>query len=97
VILLSRSDESSPVNLGNPTEYRVDALARLIVELTGGSSEISSYGPLPEDDPKRRCPDTTRARDALGWEPKVSAREGLAKTIEWFSRTNGGPLLGGSQ
>jgi dTDP-glucose 4,6-dehydratase len=88
VILLSRSDETRPVNLGNPAEYRVDELAALVVELTGGRSEISN-GPLPEDDPKRRCPDISRARDSLGWEPKVGAREGLAKTIEWFSSTDG--------
>jgi dTDP-glucose 4,6-dehydratase len=88
VILLSRSDEARPVNLGNPAEYRVDELAALVVELTGGRSEISN-GPLPEDDPKRRCPDISRARDSLGWEPKVGAREGLAKTIEWFSSTDG--------
>jgi dTDP-glucose 4,6-dehydratase len=88
VILLSRSDEARPVNLGNPAEYRVDELAALVVELTGGRSEISN-GPLPEDDPKRRCPDISRARDSLGWEPKVGAREGLAKTIEWFSGTDG--------
>lgn len=85
VIRLMHSHETRPVNIGNPVEYSIGDLADLILELTGGRSEIS-HGPLPQDDPKRRCPDISRAREVLGWEPRVPAREGLRRTIEWFAR-----------
>jgi nucleoside-diphosphate-sugar epimerase len=83
VIRLMKSEETRPVNIGNPVEYSVREVAEMIIELSGSQSEIS-HQPLPEDDPKQRCPDITRAREALGWEPRVGAREGLRKTIEWF-------------
>jgi dTDP-glucose 4,6-dehydratase len=79
-----KSGETRPVNIGNPLEYSVREVAEMIVELSGSGSEIS-HQPLPEDDPKRRCPDITRAREVLGWEPQTGAREGLAKTLEWFA------------
>jgi dTDP-glucose 4,6-dehydratase len=79
---LMRSSEWRPVNLGNPQELTVREIAALIIELSGSGSGIV-FEPLPEDDPKRRCPDITRAREALGWEPRVSAREGLRKTLSW--------------
>jgi dTDP-glucose 4,6-dehydratase len=79
---LMRSSEWRPVNLGNPQELTVREIAALIIELSGSGSGIV-FEPLPEDDPKRRCPDITRAREALGWEPRVSAREGLQKTLSW--------------
>ena len=60
-------------------------LARLVLDLTGSSSEIV-FKPLPTDDPTRRCPDITLARSALGWEPRVELREGLARTMEWFEQ-----------
>ncbi len=72
-----------PVNLGNPEEFTIYELAQLVLELTGSRSPIV-FKPRPADDPARRCPDITLARKKLGWEPKVSLREGLAKTIEWF-------------
>jgi dTDP-glucose 4,6-dehydratase len=56
----------------------------MVIELSGGSSELV-YEPLPEDDPKQRRPDITRAREVLGWEPRVGAREGLQKTLDWFA------------
>jgi dTDP-glucose 4,6-dehydratase len=84
VIRLMKSGETRPVNIGNPLEYSVREVAEMIVELAGSGSEIS-HQPLPEDDPKRRCPDITRAREVLGWEPQTGAREGLAKTLEWFA------------
>jgi dTDP-glucose 4,6-dehydratase len=77
------SDIAGPVNIGNPDECRVGELADLVLELTGSSSEIR-YLPLPEDDPKIRQPDNTRARELLDWEPQVPLREGLARTIEYF-------------
>src|SRR5918995_79786 len=84
VIRLMRSEETRPVNIGNPVEYSVREVAEMIVELSGSHSEIS-YQPLPEDDPRQRCPDITRAREVLGWEPQTGAREGLAKTLSWFA------------
>jgi dTDP-glucose 4,6-dehydratase len=84
IIRLMKSEEIRPVNIGNPVEYSVHEVAEMIIELSGSRSEIS-YQPLPEDDPKQRCPDISRAREVLGWEPRTSAREGLAKTLEWFA------------
>ncbi len=72
-----------PVNIGNPNEFTIAELADLVVELTGSTSEVVMH-PLPSDDPKLRRPDITRARDELGWEPRVQLREGLERTIEWF-------------
>ncbi|MCZ6478318.1 MAG: SDR family oxidoreductase [Gemmatimonadetes bacterium] len=80
---LFMSDVTEPVNIGNPDEFRVSELADLVLELTGSPSKIRHL-PLPEDDPKVRQPDITRARELLGWEPQVPLREGLAQTIEYF-------------
>ena len=83
VLRLMKTGETRPVNIGNPVEYSVREVAELIIELSGSRSGIS-HQPLPEDDPQQRCPDITRAREVLGWEPQTGAREGLAKTLEWF-------------
>ena len=80
---LMQSNESLPVNIGNPEEMTVKEMAELILKLTGSSSKII-YKDLPQDDPQVRQPDITRAREILKWEPKTPVREGLAKTIEWF-------------
>lgn len=72
------------VNIGNEQETTIIELANRVLELTGSNSEIS-YSPLPEDDPLRRRPDISRAKELLGWAPRVSLDEGLAKTIEWFN------------
>jgi dTDP-glucose 4,6-dehydratase len=77
------SDETRPVNIGNPVELSVLEFARTIRRLTGTSSEIV-FRPLPIDDPKVRQPDISRAREVLGWEPKVELEEGLMRTIEYF-------------
>jgi dTDP-glucose 4,6-dehydratase len=77
------SDETRPVNIGNPVELSVLEFARTIRRLTGTSSEIV-FRPLPIDDPKVRQPDITRAREVLGWAPKVELEEGLTRTIEYF-------------
>lgn len=81
---LMGSAEHRPVNIGNPVEYSVREVAELVVELAGSRGGIVSE-PLPQGDPKQRCPDITRAREVLGWEPRVGAREGLQKTIAWFA------------
>ena len=84
VVRLMTSEETRPVNIGNPAEYSVRGVAEMVIELSGGASELA-FWPLPEDDPKRRCPDITRARESLGWEPHIPAREGLRRTLEWFA------------
>ena len=84
VIRLMRSDETRPVNIGNPVEYPVREVAEMITELSGSHSGISHL-PLPEDDPRQRCPDITRARESLGWEQQIPDREGLDKTLSWFA------------
>jgi UDP-glucuronate decarboxylase len=76
-------DFVGPVNLGNPDEFTVRELAELVLELTNAGSKLIK-APLPEDDPKRRQPDITLARQRLDWRPAVPLREGLQKTIEWF-------------
>jgi dTDP-glucose 4,6-dehydratase len=83
VIRLMQSDVNDPVNIGNPHEMTIEEIARTIIRLTGSSSRIV-YRPLPEDDPKVRQPDITRARTLLGWEPKVGLEEGLIRTLEYF-------------
>ncbi|MHB8463823.1 MAG: UDP-glucuronic acid decarboxylase family protein [Acidimicrobiales bacterium] len=72
-----------PVNIGNPDEVTVAELADLVIELTGSASAVI-HEPLPQDDPVRRRPDITLARSILGWEPTISLRDGLVRTIGWF-------------
>jgi dTDP-glucose 4,6-dehydratase len=83
ILRLADSKENDPVNIGNPHEMTIEDIARTIIRMAGSSSRIV-YRPLPEDDPKVRQPDITRARTLLGWEPKVGLEEGLAKTLEYF-------------
>ena len=87
VFRLMQSQESRLVNIGNPVEYPVREIAEMVASLSGSESEIV-YRPLPEDDPRRRCPDISRAREALGWEPRTPAPEGLRKTLAWFARSS---------
>jgi dTDP-glucose 4,6-dehydratase len=83
IIRLMLSDTNDPVNIGNPAEMTIEEIARVIIEMTGSKSRIV-YKPLPEDDPKVRRPDISRARALLGWEPTVDLRTGLTSTIEYF-------------
>jgi dTDP-glucose 4,6-dehydratase len=80
---LSQSDYHEPVNIGNPTEFTILQFAQLVLKLLGSKNEIV-YRPLPQDDPKQRRPDITRAKKLLGWEPKVDLETGLRQTIEYF-------------
>ncbi len=89
---LFMAGDSNPTNIGNPDEYTVRQLAEIIVELTGTSSTIV-YEPLPQDDPKQRKPDITRARTMLGWDPTVPVREGVARTIDYFRSLLGTPHM----
>ena len=77
---------TGPVNLGNPGEFTIRELAEAVIELTGSSSRLA-FEPLPQDDPKQRCPDIELAQSQLGWQPKIALREGLQKTISYFSET----------
>jgi len=83
VKMMNTENFKGPVNLGNASEFTVLELAKTIVRLTGGPSKIL-FKPLPSDDPVRRCPDISLAREKLGWEPLVGLEEGLLKTIEYF-------------
>ena len=83
IIRLMESDVHDPVNIGNPHEMTIEQIARHIIRISGSRSRIV-YRPLPEDDPKVRKPDITRARTLLGWEPKVPLEEGLLKTLDYF-------------
>ena len=82
---LMMSSHPEPVNIGNPSERTMLEFAREIIRLTGSSSRVV-FKPLPQDDPKQRRPDITRARKWLGWEPRVSLKDGLKKTIGWFEQ-----------
>ncbi len=77
-------DFTGPVNIGNPGEFTMLELAKLVIEITGSKSELR-FLPLPADDPKQRQPDISLAKRALGWEPTVPLREGLERTIEYFA------------
>ncbi len=76
-------DVIGPINLGNPYEFTIKELAEKVIELTGSSSKLT-YKPLPGDDPKQRCPDITKAKENLNWEPEIQLEEGLKKTIAYF-------------
>ena len=79
----TRADFTGPVNVGNPVEFTMMALAEQVLKLVGSTSKVV-FKPLPEDDPKQRRPDITLARQALGWEPKVSMEDGLKETVAYF-------------
>ena len=85
ILKLLRSELVGPVNIGNPAELTVLALAQRIVALAGSPSEIA-FIPRPADDPSVRRPDITLARTQLGWEPQISLDDGLGRTIDWFRR-----------
>lgn len=87
IFRLSRNRYHEPVNIGNPGEFTIRQLARLVLKLTGSTSRIE-FKPLPMDDPRQRKPDITRARSLLRWEPRISLAEGLEKTIAFFRTTS---------
>ncbi len=83
---LLMSDYALPVNIGNPDEITMNYFAEEILRLVNNPNAFIDYRPLPEDDPKQRQPDITKARNILGWEPKVQRAEGLARTYEYFKK-----------
>jgi dTDP-glucose 4,6-dehydratase len=82
---LSKSDEHLPVNIGNPNEFTILECAQMVLKVTGSESKIC-YEPLPQDDPKQRQPDITKARQLLGWEPKVDLETGLRLSLDYFRK-----------
>jgi dTDP-glucose 4,6-dehydratase len=80
---LSKSDEHSPVNIGNPNEFTILDCAQVVLKITGSKSRIR-HEPLPQDDPRQRCPDITKARQLLGWEPKIDLEAGLQLSLDYF-------------
>ena len=93
VVLLLDSDEHRPVNLGNPEEVTILELAHRIADVVGTPRDAVEHLPLPEDDPRQRLPDITRARQVLGWQPAVALAEGLRPTLDWFRTAVGSPSL----
>jgi dTDP-glucose 4,6-dehydratase len=85
VALWGRGD-GLPVNLGNPHEFTLLELAEVVRRVAGGGGKVRSVRPLPENDPRQRRPDISRARSLLGWEPRVALEGGLLPTVEWFRR-----------
>jgi UDP-glucuronate decarboxylase len=86
VKLMASKDVFDPVNLGNPTEFTMRELAEEIAIICGSDGNIT-FLPLPEDDPKQRKPDITRAETLLGWQPKVALKDGLRRTVDYFAKT----------
>jgi dTDP-glucose 4,6-dehydratase len=85
---LAKSDEYLPVNIGNPNEFTILECAKVVLQITGSTSKIR-YEPLPQDDPKQRRPDITKARQLLGWEPKVDLAAGLRLSLDYFKKAVG--------
>jgi dTDP-glucose 4,6-dehydratase len=83
ILALSKTDEHEPTNIGNPSEFTILECAKAVLEATGSSSKIR-FEPLPQDDPKQRCPDISKAKRLLGWEPVIDLRTGLQKSLDYF-------------
>jgi dTDP-glucose 4,6-dehydratase len=83
ILRLAKSSDPGPVNIGNPGEFTILECARKVIAVTGSKSQIR-YEPLPQDDPKQRCPDISKARRLLGWEPKIDLESGLKMSLQYF-------------
>jgi dTDP-glucose 4,6-dehydratase len=83
ILALANSAEHEPVNIGNPDEFTILQCAQLVLEMTGSKSKIR-FQPLPQDDPKQRCPDIGKAKQLLGWQPVINLREGLRLSLDYF-------------
>lgn len=84
--MMNQDEHIGPVNIGNPTENSMLELAEAVLEVTGSSSKVI-HEPLPQDDPKRRCPDITLAKSLLNWEPKVDLKAGLEQIVNYYKET----------
>ncbi len=85
IIRLAHSNEHEPTNIGNPGEFTMNECAQLVLKVTGSKSKIT-FQPLPQDDPKQRCPDITKAKRLLGWEPKIDLETGLRLSLDYFKQ-----------
>jgi len=82
-LMESKSEIVGPINLGNPSEFTIRQLAQIVIDLTGSASKII-HRPLPQDDPKQRQPDISKAQELLGWQPVLPLADGLTKTVAYF-------------
>ena len=87
IMAMAHSSQPGPINLGNPEERTLLNLAELVLDITGSSSTLEFFE-LPEDDPKQRCPDITKAKSLLSWEPAVDISTGIRKTADWISKNS---------
>jgi dTDP-glucose 4,6-dehydratase len=90
ILALAKSQEHEPTNIGNPDEFTILECAQVVLEVTGSRSKIR-YEALPQDDPKQRCPDISKAKRLLGWEPKIDLRTGLQMSLEYFKNAVASP------
>ncbi len=90
IVALANSEEHEPTNIGNPTEFTILECAQVVLEVTGAKCRIR-HEALPQDDPKQRCPDISKAKRLLGWEPKIDLRTGLEMSLEYFREAVAGP------
>jgi UDP-glucuronate decarboxylase len=86
--MMDQNEHPGPINLGNPVENTMIELAQAVIEVTGSKSELV-HRPLPKDDPRRRCPDITRAKQLLHWTPKVPLKTGLERTVAYYRQQLG--------
>ncbi len=93
IVALSKSNEHGPTNIGNPGEFTMLECAKLVLEVTGSGSRVR-FEPLPQDDPKQRRPDITKAKQLLGWEPRIDLRTGLRMSLEYFKAAVQGSGVG---
>jgi len=93
ILALSRAREHLPVNIGNPREFTILECAQVVLQVTGSASTVQ-FEPLPQDDPKQRRPDITKARELLGWEPKIDLRVGLERSLAYFREAAKGSIPG---
>ena len=82
--LMDQDQHQGPINVGNPVENTMLELAEAVLGAVGGSRSRIVHHPLPQDDPRKRCPDISRAKQYLNWEPQVPLSEGLRRTVEWY-------------
>jgi dTDP-glucose 4,6-dehydratase len=85
ILRLSRAETHDPVNIGNPKEFSMLECAKTVLKVTRSKSTLS-FQPLPQDDPRQRCPDIARARQLFGWEPKIALEEGLKLSLDYFQK-----------
>ncbi|HLI64265.1 MAG TPA: UDP-glucuronic acid decarboxylase family protein [Terriglobales bacterium] len=93
ILALAKSDEHGPTNIGNPDEFTVLQCAKVVLEVTGSSSRIR-FAALPQDDPRQRCPDISKARRLLGWQPQINLRTGLRMSLDYFRKVVGTQPVG---